>query len=119
MTELTGQTVSGAGGTGPANDEVDAAGFLTGGAYGTGLATVTPDGTVLDVWYPAPTLLTAPNHGEQPELRLPERTDDIRGVRVQVTQTRIASLADAPVNTADTYLRLHLLSARLVRPRSI
>ena len=50
--------MSGAGGTGPANDEVDASGFLTDGAYGTGLATVTPDGTVLDVWYPAPALLT-------------------------------------------------------------
>ncbi len=124
MTELTDQTVSGAGGTGPANDEVDASGFLTGGAYGTGLATVTPDGTVLDVWYPAPALLTPGpwvQHGpvEQPELRLAERSDDLRGVRLQVVQTRIASLADGPADTADAYLRLHLLSARLVRPRSI
>ncbi len=94
--------------------------MTTDGAYGTGLATVTPDGTVLDVWYPAPALFssTAPIT-EQPELRLAERTDDIRGVRVTIVQGRIASLADAPADTADAYLRLHLLSARLVRPRSI
>ena len=95
--------------------------IVTDGAYGTGLATVTPSGTVLDVWYPAPALLMSGRRhpAEQPDLRLAERTDDIRGVRLQVTQTRIASLADAPVDTADTYLRLHLLSARLVAPRSI
>ena len=94
-------------------------GLVTDGAYGTGLATVTPSGAVLDVWYPEPALLMSGRMAEQPDLRLAERTDDIRGVRLRVTQTRIASLADAPVNTADTYLRLHLLSARLVAPRSI
>ena len=95
---------------------------VEGGAFGTGLATVTADGTVLDVWYPAPGLLvTEPGSPltEQPELRLAERTDDLRDVRLQVVQTRIASLADAPTDTADAYLRLHLLSARLVRPRTI
>jgi 2,3,4,5-tetrahydropyridine-2,6-dicarboxylate N-succinyltransferase len=94
-------------------------GIVTDGAYGTGLATVTPSGTVLDVWYPAPALLMSGSPAEQPDLRPAERTDDVRGVRLQITQTRIASLADAPVDTADTYLRLHLLSARLVAPRSI
>ena len=94
-------------------------GLVTDGAYGTGLATVTPSGTVLDVWYPEPGLLRSGSLAEQPDLRLAERTDDIRGVRLQVMQTRIASLADAPVDTADTYLRLHLLSTRLVAPRSI
>ena len=95
---------------------------ITDGAYGTGLATVTPDGTVLDVWYPAPALFSAAAAiAPQPdrELRLAERTDDIRGVRLEVVQGRIGSLADAPASTADAYLRLHLLSARLVLPRSI
>ncbi|WP_395726311.1 2,3,4,5-tetrahydropyridine-2,6-dicarboxylate N-succinyltransferase [Nakamurella sp.] len=95
---------------------------VEGGAFGTGLASVTADGTVLDVWYPAPALLvTEPGAPvtAQPELRLAERTDDIRGVALRVVQTRIASLADAPTDTADAYLRLHLLSARLVRPRTI
>ncbi len=94
--------------------------LITDGAYGTGLATVTPDETVLDVWYPTPALFSsAAPITEQPELRLAERTDDIRGVRLTIIQARIASLADAPVSTADAYLRLHLLSARLVQPRSI
>ena len=94
--------------------------LITDGAYGTGLSTVTPDGTVLDVWYPSPALFSADApFREQPELRLSERTDDIRGVQLRIVQGRIASLADAPVDTADAYLRLHLLSARLVRPRSI
>ena len=94
--------------------------LLADGAYGTGLATVTADDTVLDVWYPAPALLGSPEApAEQPELRLAERSDDIRGVRQRVVQTRIGSLADAPADTADAYLRLHLLSARLVRPRTV
>ena len=94
--------------------------LITDGAYGTGLSTVTPDGTVLDVWYPSPALFSsdAP-YREQPELRLTERTDDVRGVQLRIVQGRIASLADAPVDTVDAYLRLHLLSARLVRPRTI
>ena len=38
--------------------------LITDGAYGTGLATVTADGTVLDVWYPAPgaVLLDSAHH---------------------------------------------------------
>jgi 2,3,4,5-tetrahydropyridine-2-carboxylate N-succinyltransferase len=93
--------------------------YLTDGAYGTGLATRTTDGTVLDVWYPAPALLSGGGPAEQPELRLAERTDPARGVRLEIVQTRIASLADPPADTPDAYLRLHLLSSRLVRPRTI
>ncbi len=93
--------------------------YLTDGAYGTGLATRTIDGTVLDVWYPAPALLSGGGPAEQPELRLAERTDPARGVRLEIVQTRIVSLAEPPADTADAYLRLHLLSWRLVRPRTI
>ena len=94
--------------------------LITHGAYGTGLATVTADGTVLDVWYPAPALFSSDAPiTEQPELRLAERSDDIRGVRLTIVQGRISSLAEAPVDTVDAYLRLHLLSARLVKPRTI
>ena len=92
------------------------------GAHGTGLANRTADGTVLDVWYPAPTLV-APGAGvtraEQPDLTAAERTDAIRQVDVVRVDTTISSLAEPPVDTADVYLRLHLLSSRLVRPRSI
>ena len=91
--------------------------FVSSGARGAGLATLTADGTVLDVWFPAPALSDRP--AEQPDLSAAARTDEIRGVRLTVVETTIGSLADAPVDTADAYLRLHLLSARVVLPRSI
>ena len=40
-------------------------------------------------------------------------------MQLRQVHTEIASLADPPVDTADAYLRLHLLSARLVQPRTI
>ncbi len=91
------------------------------GAYGAGLANRTADGTVLDVWYPAPALVTddGPADGRRPDLAAAERTDAIRQVDVVRVETSISSLADPPADTADVYLRLHLLSSRLVRPRSI
>ncbi len=90
--------------------------FVTSGATGAGLATITAGGVVLDVWYPAPALDSAVG---QPDLTGAERTDEIRGVAVKSVHADIASLADAPTSTADAYLRLHLLSTRLVKPRSI
>ncbi len=101
------------------------------GAAALGLATVAPDGAVLDVWYPSPRLTADPERlGGKDEpaaspgtaheaLRAAERDDPIRGVRTVVTDTRIDSLADPPATVEDAYLRLHLLSARLVKPRSI
>ena len=81
---------------------------------------MTADDTVLDVWYPAPALVgVAYGEMDQPDLAGAERTDDLRGVRLTVVHTEIGSLADAPTDTADVYLRLHLLSACLVEPRSI
>src|SRR4051812_23477966 len=89
------------------------------GAHGTGLATRTADGTVLDVWYPAPALGSPAADPSQPDLAAAERTDDLRQVQVVQVQTSISSLAQPPVDTADVYLRLHLLSSRLVAPRTI
>jgi len=87
-------------------------------ASATGLATVTADGTVLDVWYPAPALgKDAPDTGADLAPLAGEDAD--RGVRLTVVRTEIGSLAEAPVDTADVYLRLHLLSARLVQPRTV
>ena len=45
--------------------------------------------------------------------------DPIRGVVSRVVQTTIADLSAPPADVADAYLRLHLLSHRLVRPRTI
>jgi 2,3,4,5-tetrahydropyridine-2,6-dicarboxylate N-succinyltransferase len=89
----------------------------SGPAAGTGLATVTSDGTVLDTWYPAPVLDgDAP---DVPELEKLAGEDADRRVRTTVVQTRIDSLADAPADATDVYLRLHLLSHRLVRPHEV
>ncbi|GEL18573.1 2,3,4,5-tetrahydropyridine-2,6-dicarboxylate N-succinyltransferase [Pseudonocardia asaccharolytica DSM 44247 = NBRC 16224] len=90
------------------------------GASGTGLATVTAEGTVLDTWYPAPALGPAAADADiTAELEPLAGADVARGVRTRIVRTEIASLADPPVDTHDVYLRLHLLSARLVRPREI
>ncbi len=86
------------------------------GASGTGLATIAADGTVLDTWYPAPALgPDAPDTDGRPGAA-GRRTDAARGVRTVVVRTAIASLADPPADAADVYLRLHLLSHRLIAP---
>ncbi|MBP2370828.1 2,3,4,5-tetrahydropyridine-2,6-dicarboxylate N-succinyltransferase [Pseudonocardia parietis] len=89
------------------------------GASGTGLATVTTDGTVLDVWYPAPAPAGTEVIDPSEDLAALVTTDDLRGVRTEVVRTDIASLADAPADAADVYLRLHLLSHRHVQPHQV
>jgi 2,3,4,5-tetrahydropyridine-2-carboxylate N-succinyltransferase len=84
-------------------------------ATATGLATYSAD-VLLDVWYPQPAL------GEK-EVNITglERgidTDGLRGVRVEVITTT-SDLDSAPVDAADAYLRLHVLSHRLMAPRTI
>ncbi|GAB3948870.1 2,3,4,5-tetrahydropyridine-2,6-dicarboxylate N-succinyltransferase [Kribbella albertanoniae] len=88
-------------------------------AWGFGLATVTAGGTVLDVWYPAPELGERPEDVKAPaELVAAEGNDELREVRREVVSTQIV-LAEGPQGTADAYLRLHLLSHRLVRPHGV
>jgi 2,3,4,5-tetrahydropyridine-2-carboxylate N-succinyltransferase len=95
-------------------------------AYGFGVATVsTRDASVLDVWFPAPALGVAAEN-----LRSVENADDAlagiaengadqdRGTEQKVVFVQI-HLDEAPADTADAYLRLHLLSHRLVRPNTI
>ncbi|WP_082563764.1 MULTISPECIES: 2,3,4,5-tetrahydropyridine-2,6-dicarboxylate N-succinyltransferase [unclassified Nocardioides] len=92
----------------------------SGPAWAHGLATLTPDGTVLDVWFPEPALGAAPDDASAPaELTALEGFDDVRGVRREVRLVTIADLAAAPVDTPDTWLRLHLLSTRLVQPHGL
>ena len=84
-------------------------------ASATGLATYSGD-VFLDAWYPEPVL------GDKPAsvtgLERGIDTDSLRGVRVEVIHTT-SNLDEAPENAADAYLRLHLLSHRLVAPRTI
>ena len=93
----------------------------TGPAWGHGLATVTNDGTVLDTWFPEPRLGARPDEEEQaPKALLDlEGSDHARGVRREVRLVEIADLQQPPVDTADVWLRLHLLSHRLVRPHGV
>jgi 2,3,4,5-tetrahydropyridine-2-carboxylate N-succinyltransferase len=86
---------------------------MTRTASGVGLATLTHEGQVLDTWYPAPRLgadATAPEG-----LEALATTDDVRGVRREVV-TRTIDLDAPPVDAPDVYLRLHLLSHRIVAP---
>ena len=85
-------------------------------ASAIGLATYSDD-TLLDVWYPNPALSKKPH--DVADLERGIRTDDIRQIRTQVITTVIDDLSSAPKDSADAYLRLHLLSHRLVKPRSI
>jgi len=100
-------------------------------AWGIGLATLSDAGSLLDVWYPAPRLgldppppvplSTALRSDQAAELLDPLAAaalgpDPGRGVRVVAVATVVADLALPPADAADAYLRLHLLSARLVAP---
>jgi 2,3,4,5-tetrahydropyridine-2,6-dicarboxylate N-succinyltransferase len=89
---------------------------VTGGASGLGLATFAGD-TILEVWYPAPALGTTPT--DVPNLDAGIDSDTARDVSVRSIVTIIDDLQSPPADTADAYLRLHLLSHRLVRPRTI
>ena len=73
--------------------------------------------TLLDVWYPSPVLGNQPDDVEN--LDAGTKGDEIRGVKVVAVRTTIEDLAAAPADSADAYLRLHLLSHRLVKPRTI
>ncbi|RZS57488.1 2,3,4,5-tetrahydropyridine-2-carboxylate N-succinyltransferase [Microcella putealis] len=92
-------------------------------AWGYGLATVREStGEVLDTWFPHPALGTLPE-GRDPhivpaEIEHLEGDDERRGVRLEARTVAI-TLDAAPASTADAYLRLHLLSHRLVAPNTL
>jgi 2,3,4,5-tetrahydropyridine-2-carboxylate N-succinyltransferase len=92
-------------------------------AWGHGLATTAADGTVLDTWFPAPALGEPPAEGSDAAAPLPELvalqgSDEARGVPTRVV-TVVADLTTGPQDASDAYLRLHLLSHRLVRPHTV
>ncbi len=87
-------------------------------AWGAGLATVTAAGTVLDTWFPHVGLGELPDRPWQDLLPSVDADLDVRGYRRERVLMTIET-DDAPTSTSDAYLRLHLLSNRLVLPRSI
>ena len=91
-------------------------------ASGVGLATVVDAGeragTVLDVFYPAPALSANPDASYEADLRVAATTDPDRNVRSEIVTT-VIDLDEAPRDTADAYLRLHLLSHRLAQPNTL
>ncbi|MDP3892154.1 2,3,4,5-tetrahydropyridine-2,6-dicarboxylate N-succinyltransferase [Nocardioides sp.] len=93
---------------------------MTASAWGHGLATLDAHDTVLDVWFPEPALGTAPAGTTTPaELTALEGKDEARQVRREARLVRIEDLAEAPSSAEDAWLRLHLLSSRLVVPHQI
>jgi 2,3,4,5-tetrahydropyridine-2,6-dicarboxylate N-succinyltransferase len=102
------------------------------GAIGAGLATIAADGAVLDVWFPKPQLAAQVDKAGTVELTSDQvradfgeaaiaslQKDPRRKVTVRAVRTAIGSLSEPPLDAYDVYLRFHLLSHRLVIPRSI
>jgi 2,3,4,5-tetrahydropyridine-2,6-dicarboxylate N-succinyltransferase len=87
-------------------------------AWGWGLASIHASGQVLDTYFPTPRLGVADDSAAPPALISAVVDDDTRGVRTEVVLAEI-DLAAPPAGTPDAYLRLHLLSHRLIRPRDL
>jgi len=104
---------------------------LTQPAWGLGLATFAGE-QVLDVWFPRLGLGTAPDLDPTPvpgQPLSPAESEALLGLLPGTVGPRalaglttagvlvvIGSLADAPKDTLDVWLRLHLLSARHIKP---
>ena len=85
-------------------------------AWGVGLATIAADGTTLDTFFRHLGLGKAVPAGTPTETQ--STTDERRGVAIVSTSLVIDTQA-APISATDVYLRLHLLSHRIVEPRTI
>lgn len=102
---------------------------MTQGAQAIGIANISIDGTVLDTWFPSPELIdgTGITAGTE-RLGAQELSkqmlslvtlDEDRMVEQVAVRTSIADLSEDPIDAYDFYLRLHLLSHRLVTPQTI
>jgi 2,3,4,5-tetrahydropyridine-2-carboxylate N-succinyltransferase len=85
-------------------------------ASGHGIATIAK-GVTLDVWFPSPALSQL--SGSVPaEISALVGNDNARGVSREVVSIEI-DILKVPADAADAYLRLHLLSHRLVKPHGL
>ena len=71
-------------------------------------------GILLDAWFPAPTL-TALSSTVPAELNALVGADSVRGVSREIASIQV-DISAAPTSALDAYLRLHLLSHRLIKP---
>jgi len=85
-------------------------------AWGVGVATLDANGATLDVRFPALSLGDMPS--TTPTVELSVDGDRERGVVFTPVSITIDGDA-APTSSADAYLRLHLFSHRLVKPRTL
>jgi 2,3,4,5-tetrahydropyridine-2-carboxylate N-succinyltransferase len=87
-------------------------GFRDESAYGAGVGTYDAEERLLEAWFPVLGLGQSSRDADTAETG----TDDIRGVHTRSVEISIRTLAEPPQDVADAYLRLQLLSHRLVRP---
>jgi 2,3,4,5-tetrahydropyridine-2,6-dicarboxylate N-succinyltransferase len=87
-------------------------------AWGWGLASIHVSDQVLDTYFPTPRLGIADDSAAPPALISAVVDDEVREVRTEIVLVDI-DLDAPPADTSDAYLRLHLLSHRLARPRDI
>lgn len=103
--------------------------MTTQGAQAIGIANIAMDGTILDTWFPSPEVLegrelvtgTTRLGGQDLSKQMLSLVtlDEDRMVEQVAVRTTIADLAEKPIDAHDVYLRLHLLSHRLVCPLEI
>ena len=87
-------------------------------AWGYASVTVARDGTPLSFYFADPRL-GAPAAGRAALAGPAEQGDPVRGVTIARLLCVAADLDQPPADSADAYLRLHLLSHRLMRPNSM
>lgn len=83
-------------------------------AFGFGIATRARDGSVLDVYFSVLGLGKLEKNNA-PDLAKLLKVDEIRSTKSELVSREI-DLKTAPVDAIDVYLRLHLLSHRIIKP---
>lgn len=90
-------------------------------AWGAGVVTSTYGSVVLDAWFPHPTLdcSQSPVNFEIPDgIQRLALTDEDRAVHVNA-HVVVSDIDAPPTSTEDVYIRIHLLSHRIVEPNTI
>ena len=88
-------------------------------AWGYASVTVARDGTPLSFYFADPRLGPPPAADRAALAGPAEQDDPVRGVTIARRLCVAADLDQPPADSADAYLRLHLLSHRLMRPNSM